>query len=213
VGAEIFALLDDTVALVAVDGVDGAGKSVFADELAAVLHARGVAVIRASIDGFHNPPSIRYARGRSSPEGFYLDSYDYDAVRRLLLDPLARHGDRRIVRAIYDVLDERPVARAVELWPVPGVLVFDGIFLHREELREYWDYSIFLDVDFLVSVPRGASRGRGNPDPHAEVNRRYVEGQGLYLRECRPRRDATIVIDNTTFEAAHITSRNAPNSG
>src|SRR3712207_7142344 len=90
--------LRDGFPLVAVDGVDGAGKTVFADELAGALRGRGVDVVRASIDGFHNPPSIRYARGRHSPEGFYLDSYDYDSVRRLLLDPLGPNGERRIVR-------------------------------------------------------------------------------------------------------------------
>ncbi len=120
VAEEIVALLGDGIVLVAVDGVDGAGKTVFADELARVLQACHVAVLRASIDGFHNPPSIRYARGRASPEGFYLDSYDYDAVRRLLLDPLGRHGDRRIVLAVYDVFDEQPVAHAVELAPMAG---------------------------------------------------------------------------------------------
>lgn len=77
--------------------MDGAGKTVFADELAAVLESRRLAVIRASVDGFHNPSSIRYGRGRSSPDGFYRDSYDYDALRTFLLDPLAVHGDRRIV--------------------------------------------------------------------------------------------------------------------
>lgn len=198
----------DGIALVAVDGVDGAGKTVFADELAELLQASGVAVIRASVDSFHNPASVRYARGRNSPEGFYLDSYDYEAVRRLLLDPLSPDGDGRIVRAIYDVEDEQPVAQSVELAPVDGVLILDGIFLHREELRDYWDYSIFLHVDFSVSVPRGALRRRGDPDPYAEPNRRYVEGQRLYLRRCRPHRHATVVIDNTTLEAPRITIRN-----
>ncbi len=191
VAEEIVALLGDGIVLVAVDGVDGAGKTVFADELARLLQVCHVAVIRASIDGFHNPPSIRYARGRTSPEGFHLDSYDYDAVRRVLLDPLGRHGDRRIVSAIYDVVDEQPVAHAVELAPAGSVLVFDGIFLHRKELQEYWDYSIFLDVDFSVSIPRGALRGRGNPDPNASVNQRYVEGQRRYLQRCRPQSRAT----------------------
>jgi uridine kinase len=36
---------------------------------------------------FHHPPAIRYRRGRRSPEGFFLHSYDYGALRRLLLEP------------------------------------------------------------------------------------------------------------------------------
>jgi uridine kinase len=126
----------------------------------------------------------------------------------LLLDPLSPGGDRRIVRAVYDVRDERPVARAVEVAPAPGVLVLDGIFLHRPALRDYWDYSVFLDVPISVSVARVARRGGGHPDPYAEVNRRYVQGQQLYLRSCEPKRRATVVLDNTDFEAPAITTRN-----
>ncbi|WP_246580249.1 hypothetical protein [Deinococcus aestuarii] len=44
---------------VAIDGVDGAGKTTFADELAGVLRERGRTVIRASVDGFHAPRATR----------------------------------------------------------------------------------------------------------------------------------------------------------
>jgi len=42
-------------AIVATDGVDGSGKTTFADALALPISRRGRAVIRASVDGFHNP--------------------------------------------------------------------------------------------------------------------------------------------------------------
>ncbi|HEV2071650.1 MAG TPA: hypothetical protein VGR26_17825 [Acidimicrobiales bacterium] len=207
VAEDVVALVAHGVTRVAIDGVDGAGKTVFADELAAVLQARRLAVIRASVDGFHNPSSIRHGRGRTSPDGFYRDSYDYDALRRLLLDPLDVHGDRRIVRKVYDVHDERPVPHTVEIASAPSVLVFDGIFLHRPELRDYWHYSVFLDVEFSVSVPRVAQRDGSDPDPAAESNSRYVDGQRQYLRTCDPRQHATVVIDNNDFMRASITRR------
>jgi uridine kinase len=31
-----------------------------------------------------------------------------------------------------------------------AILLFDGIFLHRPELRPYWDFSIFLAVNFNI---------------------------------------------------------------
>jgi uridine kinase len=193
------------VLLVAVDGVDGAGKTVFANELADVLERRGIAVLRASVDGFHHPSSIRYQRGRRSPEGFFFDSYDYGAVRRLLLEPLAGSGERRVVRRIYDVHAEEPVEAVRESAGDVEVLAFDGIFLHRSELRDLWDLSVFLEVDFEVSIPRGAGRGYGDPDPAAPSNRRYVEGQRLYLATCRPHERATWVIDNNVLADARLT--------
>ena len=91
----------DRVALAAIDGVDGAGKTMFANELAQVLRQSGRPVVRASVDGFHRPKAERYRRGRSSPEGFFDDSYDYAALKAALLDPLRDEGlavlhDRRI---------------------------------------------------------------------------------------------------------------------
>jgi uridine kinase len=194
----------DTVRRVAVDGVDGAGKTVLADELAQALDRRGIVVLRASVDGFHHPPQVRYRRGRRSPEGFFLDSYDYPALERLLLRPLDRGGDRRIVRAIYDIAAELPVPHEVETAPTTGVLLVDGIFLHRPELRPYWDYSIFLEVPFDVSVARLAGRDGSDPDPWSPRNHRYVEGQRLYLRTCRPHDHATVVIDNTVLGDAAV---------
>ncbi len=79
-----------------------------------------------------------------------------------------------------------------------SVLVLDGLFLHRPELRDIWDFSIFLHAPFEVTIPRGAARGPGwggSPDPAAPSNRRYVEGQRIYLRENEPQASANVVID------------------
>jgi uridine kinase len=182
---------------VAVDGVDGAGKTHFADELAAVLRDRGTAVVRASVDGFHQPRAVRYRRGRGSPEGCYHDTFDYPALRRLLLDPLGPGGSRTYVPAIYDWQTESPLDVPPVTAAPDAILILDGIFTHRDELRDYWDYSVWLDVPFDVSVPRGAARGYGDPDPAAASNHRYVEGQRLYMAECAPWSRASVVIDNT----------------
>jgi uridine kinase len=104
IAAKIVGLPATSVARVAVDGVDGAGKTTFADELAACLASCGRQIIRASVDGFHNPRAIRY---------------------RL---------------------------------------------------------------------------GAGSPDPLAGSNRRYVEGQQLYLSQCRPTALASLVVNNDDLE-------------
>ena len=95
--AAIVALHPARIVRVAIDGVDGAGKTTLADALAPLVSAQGRPVIRAAVDDFHHPQAIRYARGRHSPDGFYLDSYDYGAFRRLLLDPLSPGGSGRYV--------------------------------------------------------------------------------------------------------------------
>jgi len=198
VAEAVLALPADRVRRVAVDGVDGAGKTHFADALGVELQVRGAKVIRVSADGFLNPPRTRHRRGRDSPEGFYRDSFDYGRMIRLLLDPLSPGGNREYIREVYDVRREREVRRLPELADDDAILVLDGIFVHRDELTRYWDYSVWLDVPFQVSIPRAAKRGLGirDADPDSPRNRRYVEGQKLYMAECHPRERATVVIDN-----------------
>ena len=189
---------------VAVDGVDGAGKTVFADELAAVLTGRGRAVLRASVDGFHHPRPVRHRRGRDSAEGFWLDSYDHDRLVAELLGPLGPGGTGVVRTAVHDWRTDRPVDAPPLRVPRRSVLVLDGIFLHRDELAAYWDFSVYLDVDFSVSVPRMAARDGTPADPADPANRRYVGGQRHYLAACRPRDRATVVIDNTDLRAPRV---------
>jgi uridine kinase len=205
IAAHVRAMVDARPVVVAIDGVDGAGKTTFADQLAATLTGMSVTTLRASVDGFHHPRAVRYRRGRHSPEGFYLDSFDYAAQRSKLLDPLTRDSDRTVVVAIYDVDREQAVEVTPQTVADDAVVVLDGIFLHRPELRGYWDLSIYLDVPFSVAVPRVAGRdGHGDRDPASPSNLRYVEGQRLYLARCQPARHATFVIDNRDLSAPQL---------
>jgi uridine kinase len=69
---------------IGVDGVDGAGKTTFADELAAELRRKRSDVVRVRLDDFLNPAAVRHRRGRRSPSGYWADSFDYDRLRAAL---------------------------------------------------------------------------------------------------------------------------------
>jgi uridine kinase len=189
----------NAIVRVAVDGVSGAGKTSFAGELAIVLQRAGRTVIAASADDFHYPKAQRYRLGRDSSDGHYLESYDYDAMRRELLDPLDVGGSRRYRTAVFDCASDRPIPSPHYFAPEGAILLFDGLFLNRDELRHYWDVSIFLDVPFEIATQRCAQRDGTVADYRHESNRRYVEGEMRYLQECRPQDRASIVIDNSDF--------------
>ena len=189
---------------VGIDGVDGAGKTTFADELATLLAPSGRPLIRASVDGFHHPRAVRYRLGRESPEGFFRDSYDYATLTATLLGPLSPGGTRRFRRAVFDVDADRAVQASEERAAPDAVLLFDGIFLHRPELRAYWDVSIFLRVDWARNH---RSRAAGGADPLDSHQRRYADGQALYFRECRPWEYATLIVDNDDLAAPYLVHR------
>lgn len=184
-------------ALVAIDGVDGAGKSVLASELAERAESDGGRpLFNVSIDGFHLPRARRHARGRG-PESFYRDSYDYPAFIRSVVEPFV--AQQPITPAVWDVGADIPVASTPVDLPDDCVLLVDGIFLHRPELRDIWDASVWIDVPFEVSVPRGNQRYEEacDDDQEAASNRRYVGGQRLYFAEVEPWRRSTWILDNS----------------
>jgi uridine kinase len=193
---------------VAVDGLDAAGKTTLADELAACLAASGCPVLRASLDGFQRPRAARYRRGAESPEGYYADAFDYPALVARLLAPLSPGGDRRCVTAVFDYRADAPVALAPVLAPPDAILLVDGVFLLRPELARYWDYRIFVDVAFETALARALER-----DGHlgavetitARYHRRYFPAQQHYLAAVQPRRQAEAVLLNDHPATPHLT--------
>jgi uridine kinase len=189
---------------VAVDGVDGSGKSTLADELVEPLRRTGRKVIRASIDGFHNPRAVRYFRGSDSPEGYFRDSFDYAALQRELLEPMGPKGSRKFRTAVFDYRTDRAVDTPPRVAADHAVLLFDGVFLQRPELEGLWDLTVWVDAPFDITVERAIARDVGNGGD-ARVTRgkyasRYVPGQQLYMRECRPRERADILFGNAYLE-------------
>lgn len=197
----IAAVADRVVALgscrlrVVVDGRTGAGKSTFADQLAAALRARERSTARASLDDFKHPwrHAQEHEYDRESGEGYYRNPHDFASARDLLLAPAAPDGDGRVVLCAHDPLtgvDHRDVV--VEL-PPDTVLVVDGVFAMRPELNDLWDLRIWLDVDHATSRARGIGRD-GNREVHLT---RYEPGEDLYVAEVDPVTRADIVIDHT----------------
>jgi uridine kinase len=189
---------------VGVDGVDGSGKTTFANELSDALQAVGREVVRVSADDFHNVRAVRYRRGRLSPEGFWQDSYNYDRLRADVLEPLGPGGSRRYRAAAHDLESDQVLDPPHELAPAGAVLVVDSLFLHRDELMGAWDFSIFLDVPFDVTAQRMAQRDGTNPDSSHVSMRRYVEAQQLYFKTCDPQQRADILIENTPLDAPRL---------
>jgi uridine kinase len=188
---------------VAVDGPPAAGKTTLADELAVVLRAQGRDVIRATIEGFLFPEAQRYRRGEYSPEGCYFETHDYDALNRVLLDPLGPGGDRRFQHAVYDRSTDMVLSPPASTARADAVLVFDGVFLLRPELIDRWDLRIFVSTAFEETVDRALVREQGvlsAADIERRWRERYIPSQQFYFATVGPTDRADIVVYNDKTE-------------
>lgn len=184
---------------VAVDGPPAAGKTTLADELAAVLRARGRYVIRATVDDFLFPRARRYRRGEFSAEGCYVDTHDHGSLNRVLLDPLGPGGDRRFRHTVYDHATDTVLSPPPTTAPADAVLVFDGVFLLRPELVDRWELRVFVSTALDKTVDRAVireSRVSTRADVERRWHERYLPAQRLYFATARPAEHADVVVHN-----------------
>ena len=154
--------------IVAVDG--GGGTASFADDLAEVFREAGSDTHRASVGDFHRSRADRTLLGPETPAGYYRDAFDYGTLRRVLIDPFRMAGSTGFQTTAFDEARDVPVGSRWETAGPDAVLVIDGEFLLRPELRREWNASVHL-----VNAPERA----------------------IYEEDARPRDFATILVDDS----------------
>lgn len=192
--------------MVAIDGLLGSGKTSFADELAGLIGECGINTVRISLVDYLNPQDVRYAQGRTSPKGFFEDSFDLDLFMAEVIEPLGQEGSGRYRAAAYDRDRETPVRSPWRVAPESAVIIIDGTLLHCprfavDRSHKLWDLSVWLEVPFVEAYRRLHETLGVNQDPQDASNARYYEGQLIYLRECDPSAKADLIIDNSTRHA------------
>lgn len=166
--------------LVAVDGCRGAGKSTFAAALAARLEGSVVC-----LDDFYRPMDPDRRRGLDAQTGFEL-YFDWQRLIADVLDPLVL-GEVAVYRR-YD-RDSDAVGEDVAIIEPHGVIVFEGIFSHRPQLRGYWDISVWVDAAAAVRARRIAERG-----DDAGLVERWAAAEEWYATNLDPRSQADVVV-------------------
>lgn len=172
---------------IGIDGVDGAGKTRLAEELAQELTARRRPAVRITLDQFEQPTAERYTRGDLSPEGYYLDAFDLERFRAHVLS----------------------VGGPPEL-----VVLADGVFFQRPELADLWDATVWVEADLEVAAQRGAERNLvwfdSLDETHERYRVRYVPAQRRYIEEQRPHERATFVLRNTNLTEPELVRPQRP---
>lgn len=188
---------------VAIDGIDAAGKTKLTKELIFPLKRSRRQVIQISLDNFHNPTHIRYRRGKDSPEGYYYDSFNYESLIENVLNPISPGGNRKIKRVLFNLISNSVIDSDYEVVDENAIILFDGIFLMRPELVQFWDVSIFVDISLDTAMYRAFEREKSNGLSYEEIHslyeKRYFGGQKIYFERCSPHQNVNLIIDNDDF--------------
>ncbi|HDR4374114.1 TPA: hypothetical protein QCP80_003977 [Bacillus cereus] len=189
---------------VGVSGITASRKTTFANELAEEIKKRGLPVTRASIDDFHNPRVIRYAKGKESARGYYEDAHDYTAFKERLLMPLGPNGNLQYETIYHNLITDMPVHNEPLFATKNMILIVDGTFLLKKDVAHLFDYKIFVDTNFEIARKRGAKRETEAFGSYEEAEKmflnRYHAACKLYIDEHNPKELADVLFENSKFD-------------
>lgn len=167
-------------ALVCVEGLGRAGKTTLATALAA--HVRDLTLVHG--DDFYGPEE-RDWRSWSPREG-YERYFDHRRLDRELLRPLTAARPATFQR--YD-WETNTLDGWIAVEP-RGIVLVEGVYLLRRELRSYWDLAVYVDTPRNLRQQRLHARGENDEGWIA----RWAAAEDYYEQVERPAQAADLVV-------------------
>jgi uridine kinase len=167
--------------LVAIDGLGGAGKSTLAEELLRLLPNANV----VHMDDFYRPLDVK-KRLELDAEGGYRTYFDWERLETQVLRPLRQQRVARYKR--YD-WGSQHLEEWHEVEPT-GVVLVEGVYSSRPELRAYYDLAIWVDVGREERLRR--QRLRAQEDE--EWIKRWDQSELWYQTNLDPERNADMIV-------------------
>ena len=155
-----------------------------------------------SLDAWHTPPSVRFSSVDPGPH-FYRTAYRLDELFELIVLPLKRTGS---VRAQVELTRWPGSECYVESFDYDGVdvVIVEGIFLLRRELRAYYDLAVWIECSFETALKRAMARNQEGLSEAAlieEYTRVYFPAQEYHLLRDDPAASANLRIANDLSRA------------
>ncbi len=192
---------------VAINGIEGTGKTYFAEKFSAYLNQQSFEAHHISIDGFHFDSSIRYRQGRDSSQGYYEDSFDeLTFVEKVLL--ASQQDVPQITKATHDLETDEYINLKPETIRFDSIIVTDGAYLFKPNYLPHWDLKIYLQCPFEIAMARGIKRDQawlgGLQEAEQKFIDRYHAASKIYNQLNQPENQADIIIDNSDFSKLRV---------
>ncbi len=129
----------NTPYLIGVNGKDAAGKTIFSDTLAEYFKTKtDRQIIRISTDDFMNPRAVRDTPSSSLAESAYLYTFDFEAFKKYVLEPLQPGGSRAYKTKIFDETTDKPDVAKDSYASPDAIVIIDGVLLFKDNLADYF---------------------------------------------------------------------------
>ena len=143
--------------LVAISGIDGSGKGYVTAQLVETLQNRGINAVSINLDAWHAPLNIRHNPDNPA-EHFYRNAFRFEELFGSLVEPLRQQRSIQLTQTLYGV-SGIPSDQTYEFHNV-DVVILEGIFLLKQELRHHYDLTFWIDCTFETALERALQRNQ-----------------------------------------------------
>ncbi|MFJ7648693.1 uridine kinase [Lysinibacillus sp. NPDC097279] len=178
--------------IVAIDGLGGAGKTTVVKELVGTLENEYIINV-LHIDDYIVESEKRYNTGNEEWFEYYFLQWDIELIKKCLLKIHNNHQELTLPfynRATNTVINSK------RLFVSNSILLIEGVFLQRNEWREFYDYTIFLECPKHVREERVLKRDSYIGDVSAirkKYEERYWVAEDYYLTKEQPLQKADLL--------------------
>ncbi|HEX8306437.1 MAG TPA: hypothetical protein VF612_16305 [Jatrophihabitans sp.] len=171
----------DIPQLICIEGPGGSGKTTLA--LAVATSRPDITLVHG--DDFYGPEERDWRSW--TPRQGYERYFDHQRVERQLLRPLKAGQQARFQR--YD-WDNNTLADWVTVEP-QGIVLVEGVYLLRRELRSYWDLTVYVDAPRDLRQNRLHARGENDEG----WIQRWAAAEDYYEQVEQPAQAADLVVN------------------
>src|ERR1051326_5042633 len=142
--------------LFAISGIDGSGKTTISKTITNELEAHGLRTALINLDAWHNPPEIRFSKHNAGLH-FYNHAFRFDELFRLLILPLKENREIRLTARLTRLPENDFFFHSYNFSNI-NVIILEGIFLLKQELRRHYDFALWIDCTFEKALDRAIVR-------------------------------------------------------
>ncbi|MCR8630379.1 kinase [Paenibacillus radicis (ex Xue et al. 2023)] len=174
--------------LLGIDGLSRSGKTTFTAKLKEKLQQQQMDVVIFHIDDHIVERKKRYGTGQEEWYEYYNLQWDINYLRDNLFDKVRFHDEVEL--PFYSSESDEQNIKTV-LIPKECFIVVEGVFLQREEWREFFDYMVYLDCS---KDERFLREGVSTQRDIQKFKRRYWKAEEYYRETVKPLLNADMII-------------------
>lgn len=185
----------DTIGVIGIDGLGGAGKSTISETLCQKFEDNNYNVMLLHIDDFINVREVRYNSAFPDWQCYYDLQWRFDYFLNVINE--IKNGQKDYIDIeLYDKDNDTYFEKRFSIHNNTIVIV-EGVFLQKKEFNNIFDYMIYIDIPEKVRLRRVLKRDTYIGDEQQIIDKyenRYFPAEHRYVEEYQPQDNVDFVI-------------------